>query len=431
MIRTIWIPDDAIWANKRPRQLSILYQLGAQAWPWHHSHSYLDDIIVFSYNLSKYEKHVRKVLKALLKAGLYAKLSKCLFSVTRISFLGFILTDKGVEMEEDHISTILNWPEPESVREVQSFLGFANFYSRFVKEFFRIAHPLTDTSKGAEQRKKKDLVLRKKNFFTPEARRSFQELVAAFTNSPLLVYFDAKRPLRLDTDVSGYIISGILLQKQETEWKVVAYFSRKMIDAERNYEIHDAELLTIVESFCHCRQYLKQPYHHMEILTDHSNLCAFMSTYNLTRRQVRWAFDLSAFDFRLVYRKENFNPSDSLSRRPDYQRDAELEDSMTDNTSVFQRMLFHTVAVVTSPPMSPTEEKARQILVVGTSDSRSSNQRRQARGAVSNESIYEDVSKSLIDALLEFLRADPLAKKVTQQLATRESNSAFNIELRD
>ena len=109
---------------------------------------YLDDILVFSRNFSQHEKHVREVLKALLKAGLYVKLSKCLFSVIRIPFLGFILTDKCVEMEEDCISTILNWPEPESVLEVQSFLGFANFYRRFVKGFSRIAHPLTDMTKG-------------------------------------------------------------------------------------------------------------------------------------------------------------------------------------------------------------------------------------------------------------------------------------------
>ena len=165
---------------------------------------------MFSRNLSQHEKHGREVPKALFNTGLYAKLSKCLFSVTRISFLGFILTDQGVEMEEDRISTILNWPEPESVREVQSFLGFANFYRRFVKGFSRIAHPLTDMTKGAAQRTKKDLALRKKDFLTPEARRSFQELVATFTTSPFLVYFDAKRPIKLETDSSGYEISGIL-----------------------------------------------------------------------------------------------------------------------------------------------------------------------------------------------------------------------------
>ncbi len=91
-------------------------------------------------------------------------------------------------------------------------------------------------------------------------------------------------------------------------------------------------------------------------------------------------------------------------------------------------MLFPTVAAVTSQPMSLTEKRARQILVVGTSDSVSSNQRRQKSGAVLNKSIYEDVSKSLIDALQEFLRAYPVAKKITQRLATKEFNSDLNID---
>ncbi len=163
----------------------------------------------------------------------------------------------------------------------------------------------------------------------------------------------------------------------------MAYFSCKMIDGERNYEIHDSELLAIVDSFPH---YLEQSYHIMEILTDHSDLRAFMSTHKLTRRQVRWALDLSAFDFRLVYRKETLNPADNSSRRLDYQGDAELEDTMTGNTSALQRMLLSTVAAVRSQPMLPTEEKARQILVIGTSDSRSSNQKKQARGTGSNKS---------------------------------------------
>ncbi len=94
----------------------------------------------------------------------------------------------------------------------------------------------------------------------------------------------------------------------------MVYFSRKMIDAERNYKIHDSELLAIVESFRHWRQYLVQPYHTLEVLTDYSSLRAFMSMYKLTREQVRRALNLSAFDFRLVYRKGTLNPTDGLSR---------------------------------------------------------------------------------------------------------------------
>ncbi len=111
----------------------------------------------------------------------------------------------------------------------------------------------------------------------------------------------------------------------------MAYFSSKMIDAERNYEIHDAELLAIVESICYWSHYLKQLYHNLEVLTDHSNLRAFKSTHKLTRRQVGWALDLSAFDFRLVYCKGTLKPADGPSRPPDNQKDAELKDSRTDN----------------------------------------------------------------------------------------------------
>ncbi len=174
---------------------------------------YLEDVLVFSRNPFQHEKHVREILKTLLKAKLYAKLSKCLFSFTRIFFLGFILTAKGVEMEEDRISKILNWPEPESVHEAQSFLGFANFYHQFVKEFSRIAQPLRDITKKAAQRPKKDIALRKKDFLTPEACRSFQKLVATFTTSPFLVHLDAKRPIKLEINSSGYAIFGISSQK--------------------------------------------------------------------------------------------------------------------------------------------------------------------------------------------------------------------------
>ncbi len=211
----------------------------------------------------------------------------------------------------------------------------------------------------------------------------------------------------------------------------MAYYSRKMIDLEIYYEIHDAEFLAIVESFRLRRHYREQPYHIVELLTNNSNLLVFMSTHKLTRRQVRLALDLSAFAFQLVYRKGKLNPADSLSLRLGYQRDAGLEDLITDNTSALQRMLFSTVATIIFQFILPTEEKARQILVIGTFDSRSLNQRKKASGAVSNKSIYVEISKFLIDALPKFLRADLLAKKVTQRLATKESSLDLNIDLRD
>ena len=173
-------------------------------------------------------------------------------------------------------------------------------------------------TKRAARKTKKNLALGKKDVLTPEARRSFQELVATFNNSLFLVHFNAKHPIRLEIDASGYEMSEILPQKQETEWKVIAYFSRRMIDAKRNYKINNAELLAIVESFYHWHHNLEQSYNTEKVLTNQSNLFVFMSTYELIRRQVRFALNLSAFDFELFYRKETFNPADGLSRRPDY-----------------------------------------------------------------------------------------------------------------
>ena len=118
-----------------------------------------------------------------------------------------------MKKEEYRISTILNWSEPEFVCEIQSFLGFANFYYRFVKNVSKITHPLSDLTKKELQRTKKDLALQKTYFFTPEARRCFYELIATFISSQFFVYFDHKQEIKLEADASSYTISGIVSQK--------------------------------------------------------------------------------------------------------------------------------------------------------------------------------------------------------------------------
>ncbi len=167
-------------------------------------------------------------------------------------------------------------------------------------------------TKKKAQGTKKEQASRKKLFLIPEARRFLQELVATFINSLFLDHFDAKRLIRLETDASSYAISGILSQKQTNEWNVIAYFPRKMINVGGNYEIHDSELLAIVESFRYWRHYLEQLYHTKEIFTYRSNLCTFISIYKLTQKQVQLALNLSAFHFWLVHRKGTLNPTDCL-----------------------------------------------------------------------------------------------------------------------
>ena len=128
-------------------------------------------------------------------------------------FFGFIFTDKSFEIEKDQISTIFNWPEPESVREVQSFLAFAKFHRWFVKSFSRIAHLLIVITRRVAERTKEEIALQKEIFLMLEACKSFQEFVATFTNSPLFDHFDAKNSTKLETEASGYSIFGFLLEK--------------------------------------------------------------------------------------------------------------------------------------------------------------------------------------------------------------------------
>ncbi|SLM36152.1 Ribonuclease H-like domain [Lasallia pustulata] len=361
---------------------------------------------------SQHEQHVRIVLEALLIAGLFAKLSKCLFSVKRMPFLGYVITDIGVEMEMDRIFTIVNWPETESVHEVQTFLGFVNSYRRFIQGFSRIAAPLIEATKGSNTKLKKELVSRRAGFLFPEAQMALRVLVRAFTTAPFLQHFDVMLPIRLKTDASGYTISGILSQKHPDGWRVTAYFSQKMIPAERKYETHDGELLAILKSFRHWRHYLEGSNHPVEVLSDYLSLRSFMTTHKLSQRQVRWALSLSAYDFIITYRKGILNPADGPSQRPDHQREADQEDQMED-ASPRDDLLAQDIHLC-------------ELLVAGTTSPRQQSQRKQASEAVSHEGPYEEVSTSLIDSLPEFLWIDPLAKHMLEQITAREANPGMS-----
>jgi hypothetical protein len=167
--------------------------------------AYLDDIVVYSNTVKEHRKHVRTVLEALLKADLYLKLRKCEFNAKEIRFVGFIITPEEVRMEKDRIATIEEWPMPNSHRNIQVFLGFANFYRRFIKSFPRIVRPMTAMLKGGKEGK----------IFEPfepttEMQEAFRRLQSEFTKAPVLTHFDYEKPIRLETDASGFAIANII-----------------------------------------------------------------------------------------------------------------------------------------------------------------------------------------------------------------------------
>ena len=171
------------------------------------------------------------------------------------------------------------------------------------------------------------------NFLTSDAKQ-------AFTDAPILQHFDPGRHIRIETDASGYAISGVLSQmtSETGQWHLVAYYSRKMIPAEMRYEMHDAELLAIVEAFKNWRHYLEGCQYEVLVLTDHNNLRRFIDTKSLSSRQVHWAKELSHYHFRIDYRQGKANgAADALFRYPQRSQ-GEEEILQAENTKILQHL---------------------------------------------------------------------------------------------
>ena len=294
---------------------------------------YLDDIVIYSMNREQHIEDVKWVLQRLKDNKLFINNDKCKWFTDSIDFLGFIVSPKGVQMQQDKIEAIQQWPAPKNVSEIQGFLGLCNFYRRFIKNFSKLALPLTSMLKGSAELHKRGIKRKRtpgrsrsrsrerspNDFLTPEAYEAFKHLREAFLKAPILQHFDPARPIRVETDASDKAIGGILGQPDDKgHWHPVAYFSRKLIPAECNYEVHDKELLAIVFAFKQWRHYLEGAREQVLVLTDYRNLSRFMLTTKLTPRQVRWAQELSRYNFVIDYRPGSKNPADGLSRRPDH-----------------------------------------------------------------------------------------------------------------
>ena len=178
-----------------------------------------------------------------------------------------------------------------NVKDVQSFLGFANFYRRFIYGYSKIAAPLTCLIC-------KDVAFK----WSSECENAFNTLKRAFTSDVILCHYNSDLKLVMKTDASDYVSGGILLQYNENDvLHPVVYFFKKHSPAECNYEIYDKELMAIVRAFKEWRPELEGSPTPVEVITDHKNLKYFMSTKQLSCRQARWSEFLSHFNYRITY----------------------------------------------------------------------------------------------------------------------------------
>jgi len=212
------------------------------------------------------------------------------------------------------VAGVCEWPTPESWTDMQAFVGFINFYRHFIQDFLTIARPLFDLTQSDHAW----------NWGTKE-QEAFKRLKMAVTTAPILASPQDSEPFRIEADSSDFTSGAVFSQKlpREEKWHPVAFYSKSLSPVERNYEIHDKEMLAIIHALEEWRHFLEGTRYPVEIWTDHKNLEYFMTAKKLNRRQARWSLYLARFDFKLIHRPGcSMGKPDALSQRPDHGKGA-------------------------------------------------------------------------------------------------------------
>ena len=231
---------------------------------------YFDDILIYSKSLDEHMDHLHAVFNALRDARLFANLEKCIFCTERVSFLGYVVTPQGIEVDETKIEAIKSWPVPQTITQVRSFLGLAGFYRRFVKDFSTFAAPLNELTK-------KGVVFH----WGKTQEKSFDTLKDKLTHAPLLQLPNFGKTFELECDASGVGIGGVLMQ----DGKPVAYFSEKLHGPVLHYSTYDKELYALVRSLETWHHYLWPK--EFVIHSDHESLKYLRSQNNLNHRHAK------------------------------------------------------------------------------------------------------------------------------------------------
>ena len=265
---------------------------------------YLDDIFIHTCGeLIDHIKQVAEVLKRLWKVNLKINPAKCIWMAKEIKVLGHIVSKDTVTMDPQKVSAIVNRPIPINVKEVQSFLGLANYYRRFIKDFSKTVAPMYALCK-------KDA----KFVWSEDCRIAFKAIVKACSEFPILQLPDLNRAFIIYTDASGYAMGAILAQLDESGVEhVCAYASRLFKGAEIRYTVTEKECLAVVFAVREFRIYIGE--NQCTVFTDHSALVWLFNVEEPSSRLARWAALLSQFDLKFVHVKGKDNVvADSISR---------------------------------------------------------------------------------------------------------------------
>jgi transposase InsO family protein len=270
---------------------------------------YLDDIIIFSHSFEEHLQHLHELFRRLEGAGVSLKVSKCRFACTELEYLGHIVSSRGVCVDPKKTDAIRNARAPRNISEVRTLLGACSYYRRFMPKFSTVAEPITR-------------LLRKDApwSWSSEQEQAYGDLKRMLCEAPILAYPDFGKPFRLETDASLVGISGVLTQLGPSGMHhPIAYYSRTLTTAERNWCTYERECLAIVEATKHFRPYLYGC--EFELLTDHQALESLMKARGTPGdshgKLQRWHSWLSQFNFAIHHRPGEQNiPADPFSRPP-------------------------------------------------------------------------------------------------------------------
>ncbi|GFW14756.1 retrovirus-related Pol polyprotein from transposon 17.6 [Trichonephila clavipes] len=265
---------------------------------------YLDDIIVFSETFEDHLIRLRLVLKCLQEAGLKLNSKKCLFAAQEVKILGHLVSSNGVRPDPYKIKAVRNFPTPNNIHDIRSFLGLCSYFRRFIKGFCYLAEPLQSLLKSCVE-----------FHWGPEEVEAFNSLKKALSSDPVLGMYVERASTEIHTDASGYGIGAVLVQIQNNVEKVIAYASRTLAKAEKNYSTTERECLAIVWATNKFRPYIFGK--HFTVVTDHHSLCWLMNLKDPSGRFARWALRLQEHDFDVKYKTgKKHSDADALSRNP-------------------------------------------------------------------------------------------------------------------
>lgn len=263
---------------------------------------YMDDILIFSPDIDQHCKDISKVLDRFKNVNLSVQLKKCQLAQSEINFLGHVISREGIKPCPKKIEIVKNYPKPKNEKEIRSFIGLCSYYRRHVPNFADIAKPLTKLTKRNEQFN-----------FTSDCEVAFQKLKTTLISEPLLIYPDFSKKFILSTDASGIAIGAVLGQEINGVEHPIAYASRQLNSAERNYTCTERELLAVVWSVKYFRCYLYG--RSFALYTDHSAIKWLLSIKDASSRLTRWALKLAEYDYQVFHKPgvKNTN-ADCLSR---------------------------------------------------------------------------------------------------------------------